>query len=111
MSQLGQISWGIWALPNPPIQFFPQVFNRGQTWTECWPVGRVYVVVSQKLLTNSSNLEPGIDMLEDQVSRLHIWDGNWAEDFVSIHVKYSRPSNKIFVAYTKYPAFHFRPTI
>ena len=60
MSQLGQISGGIWAPPNPPIQFVPQVFNRGQIWTECWPIERIYVVVSQKLLTNSSDMGPGI---------------------------------------------------
>ena len=46
---------------------------------------------------------PGIVLLEDKVARLHTWDGNWAEDFVSIHVHYSKPSNKIFVAYIMYP--------
>ena len=54
---------------------------------------------------------PGIIMLEDQVACLHTWGGNWAEDFVSIHVHYSRPSNKIFVAYNMYPAYLFRPSI
>ena len=109
MSQLGQISGGIWAPPNPPIQFVPQVFNRGQIWTECWPIERIYVVVSQKLLTNSSDMGPGIS---GRLScSLALMGGNWAEDFVSIHVHYSRPSNEVFVAYTMYPVFLFRPSI
>ena len=78
MFQLGQIGRGIWAPPNPPIQFVQQVFNPGQIWAECWPVERVYVVVSQKLLANSSDMEPGIVMLEDQVTRLHTsWTETW----------------------------------
>ena len=100
ISQLGQISGGIRAPPKSPIQFAPQMFDRKQIWTECWPVGRVYVVASHNLLANSNDMGPGIVMLEDQVVRLHTWHGSWAEDFVSIHVHYSRPSNKIFVAYT-----------
>ena len=82
------------------------MFNRGQIWTDCWPIERVYVVVNQILMANSSG--PGIVMLEDQVARLHTWDGNWAEDFVSIFI--SRPNNKIFVAYIIYPMFLFRPS-
>ena len=54
MSQLGQISESICAPLYPSIQFVPQVFNRGQIWTKCWPVERAYVVVSQKVLANLS---------------------------------------------------------
>ena len=109
MSQLDQISGGIWAPPNPTIQFVPQVFNRGLIWTEYWSTERVYVVVSQKLLANSSDMGPGIVMLEDPVARLHTWDGNWAEDFVSIHerrLNYRQPlrdtapnQNRVVIAF------------
>ena len=87
-SQLGQIrgvggGGAFGRLLTPPIQFVPQVLNRGQIWTEYWPIERIYVAVSQKLLANSSDMGPSIVLLEDQIAHLHTWNGNWAEDFVS----------------------------
>jgi hypothetical protein len=96
MCELAMISGGILTSPYPPIKFVPQMFNWGQIWTECWPIEWVYVTVGKKLLANSGDMGPGIVLLQYQVPCLHAWDGNWAEDFVSLPVLHILCTRRLF---------------
>ena len=85
MSQLCQISGGIWALPNPPILFAHKCSIGDRAGLNAGRLSEFMLLLAKKLQANSSNMGPGIVMMEDQVARFYTWDGSWAEDFVFMH--------------------------